>query len=210
MFPDQLADSELGEIPEGWKVRTLGTICNRPQYGYTASADQDQTNPKFLRITDINKRTWIEWEAVPHCVISEEDLEKYYLRSGDILIARMADPGHGCLIEEDKNAVFASYLIRFRPISDNHGRLLQYWMRSEKYWQLVRERGTGTTRTSLNANVLSEFPLVVPPDRLSVAFTQHAEKIRNYVVGKVNESQYLAEIRDSLLPQLIVGAIEPG
>ena len=210
LFSDQLVDSEMGEVPEGWKVRTLGNICHRPQYGYTASADQDETNPKFLRITDINKRAWIEWDAVPHCAISAEDQEKYQLRTGDILIARMADPGHGCLIEEYKNAVFASYLIRFRPISDNHGRLLQYWIRSEEYWQLVRERGAGTTRTSLNAKVLSEFPLVVPPDRLSEAFTQHAGGIRNYVVGKVNESQYLAEIRDSLLPQLIAGAIEPS
>ncbi len=55
-------------------------------------------------------------------------------------------------------AVFASYLIRFKPIQSRHARILQYWLRSDAYWQLVRGQATGTTRVSLNAKVLSRFP----------------------------------------------------
>ena len=163
LFPDRLVDSELGKIPEGWEVKALGELCNRPQYGYTASAKDDPVGPKFLRITDINKLAWILWDTVPHCEITDEDFSKYRLHTGDILIARMADPGHGLVIEEDQMAVFASYLIRFRPRRESYAGFLQYWLRSESYWELVKERGTGTTRTSLNAKVLSEFPLVFPP-----------------------------------------------
>ena len=65
LFPDKLVDSELGEIPEGWEVKSLGHLADKPQYGYTASASQDpDIGPKFLRITDINKKDWIEWETV--------------------------------------------------------------------------------------------------------------------------------------------------
>ena len=65
LFPDQLADSELGPIPEGWDVCELGDLCHKAQYGYTASATSQPVGPKFLRITDINKQSWIDWCSAP-------------------------------------------------------------------------------------------------------------------------------------------------
>ena len=206
LFPDKLVGSELGKIPEGWEVKSLGDLSHKPQYGYTASASPDPTiGPKFLRITDINKKDWTEWETVPHCDIEDEDLEKYRLYQNDILIARMADPGHGCMIEEKLEAVFASYLIRFRPKHQLHARFLQYWLRSNQYWELVRERGTGTTRTSLNAKVLGEFELAVPTGPLAEAFGDQAHRLRERVVANVNESANLAAQRDTMLQKLMSG-----
>ena len=207
LFPDCLVDSELGEIPAGWEVRALGDLCHKPQYGYTASAKDEQAGPKFLRITDINKKAWIDWGSVPYCKIAEGDYGKYRLISGDLLIARMADPGHGVLIEEDLEAVFASYLIRFRPVHRTHARLLQYWLRSDRYWELVSGRAAGTTRTSLNAKVLSRFPVVVPSIRIAAAFGKHIASLRSRVVACASESFTLLATRDLLLPKLISGEL---
>ena len=207
LFPDRLVASELGEIPEGWEVKALGELCGKPQYGYTASAKKGPVGPKFLRITDINKQAWIAWETVPYCEIADVDFTKYRLYTGDILIARMADPGHGCMMEEDQPAVFASYLIRFRPKLETHARLLQYWLRSDGYWAMVRGRGAGTTRTSINAKVLSEFSLVVPPEDLVEAFGEKVNPLRRRVVVNVEESCALALQRDALLPGLVSGEL---
>ena len=209
-FPDRLVDSELGEIPEGWEVKGLGDICQKPQYGYTTSASDEDVGPKFLRITDINKKAWIEWEAVPYCEITDENRSKYRLHYGDILIARMADPGHGCMVEEDRDAVFASYLIRFRPTHERYARLLQYWLRSDAYWELVTGRGAGTTRVSLNAKVLSEFPLVVPSASLLDAFGAQVGSLRTRVVANAEDSRILAAQRDALLPRLVSGDVRVG
>ena len=106
LFPDRLVGSELGEIPDGWTVRTLGELCHKPQYGHTASAKNLPVGPRFLRITDINKESWITWPRVPFCEATDDEFLKYQLKKGELLIARMADPGHGILIEEDVKAVF--------------------------------------------------------------------------------------------------------
>ena len=210
LFPDRLVDSELGEMPEGWEVKGLGDICHKPQYGYTASASDENVGPKFLRITDINKKAWIDWGEVPYCQITQDDWSKYQLRQGDIVIARMADPGHGCMIEADQEAVFASYLIRFRPVHERYARLLQYWLRSDAYWELVMGRGAGTTRVSLNAKVLSEFPLVLPSTSLSDAFGALVNSLRTHLVANAEESRSLAAQRDALLPRLVSGEVGPG
>ena len=207
LFPDRLVDSELGEIPRGWMVRTLGHLCHKPQYGYTASAKSEPIGPQFLRITDINKEPWVSWSRVPYCEATDDELWRYRLSKGEVLIARMADPGHGILVEEDMEAVFASYLIRFKPIKGRHGRLLQYWLTSDAYWQLVRGQAAGTTRVSLNAKVLSLFPLVVSSDAVASAFGAVVGALRDRVVKNVTEMQSLAAVRDALLPKLVSGEL---
>ena len=207
LFPDALETNELESIPRGWEVKTLAAICHKPQYGYTASAKDDEVGPKFLRITDINKTPWIDWTTVPYCQIEESDYQKYQLHVGDMLIARMADPGHGVVIEEQIEAVFASYLIRFRPFDSSLDRYLQYWLRSHSYWDLVRARQTGTTRPTLNAQVIGNFELLVPPPDIAQAFGKAIDSLRGRTVANVQQSNALAALRDTLLPKLISGEL---
>jgi len=206
-LPDQFTETELGPIPKGWKVRTLGDICEKPQYGYTESATEEAVGPRFLRIKDINKLPWIDWSTVPYCPIDENVKEKYRLHHGDIVVARMADPGHAAMIESCPDAVFASYLIRFRPLNVIWGRFLQYWLRSTAYWELVTGRQTGSTRANLNAKVLSGFAIVAPSDHIVEAFKQAIDPLRRLVTCNVRESEVLAGIRDALLPKLISGEL---
>ena len=207
LFPSAFEDSPQGKIPKGWKIRTLGDLSHKPQYGYTASAKNEIVGPKFLRITDINKKSWIQWDSVPYCEITDEDFDKYCLHKGDILIARMADPGHGIVIEEEQEAVFASYLIRFRPILDLYAHFLQYWLRSNNYWELVRGREIGTTRASLNAKTLSGFPIIIPPQSVIEMFSNQIASLRARVVANASEVKLLATLRDTLLPKLLSGEI---
>jgi len=210
VFPNSFEDSESGEIPCGWRPMTLGDVCERPQYGFTASAIDQPLGPRFLRITDINKLPWIEWSTVPFCEATQKERQQYGVKPGDILIARMADPGHGVMVEEDADAVFASYLIRFRPQNQRYARFLQYWLRSEDYWSSVEGYRTGTTRASLNAQVLSSFRLVLPPPAVAEAFGAHVSALRSALTHSVSESAILAETRDALLPRLLSAAPDTG
>ena len=99
------------ELPSGWRTGLLSEIVGT-QYGYTASASTDEVGPRFLRVKDINKTNWIDWEHVPFCPIEPSSFEKYRLVVGDILVARMADPGKAAIVESNVEAVFASYLAR--------------------------------------------------------------------------------------------------
>ncbi|RKU26900.1 restriction endonuclease subunit S [Candidatus Poribacteria bacterium] len=207
LFPSAFQDSSLGKIPDGWEVGTLGDLSHQPQYGYTASAKDEIVGPKFLRITDINKQAWVDWSSVPYCEVTDKDVDKYRLYKGDVLIARMADPGHGVVIEENQEAVFASYLIRFRPIQDQYARFLQYWLRSNSYWELVKGRELGTTRASLNAKTLSGFPLVIPPLEIVEVFSSQISNLRDRIVANTSETESLSSLRDTLLPKLLSGEI---
>lgn len=98
-----------------WKTYKLGEICNNIAYGYTESASSDVVGPKFLRITDI-QYDFISWDKVPYCPITTENHKKYKLEIGDIVIARTgASTGATAIFKDEEiDAVFASYLIRYK------------------------------------------------------------------------------------------------
>jgi len=98
-----------------WKTYKLGDICEDISYGYTESASWENVGPKFLRITDI-QNDFINWNNVPYCPITKENHVKYRLEVGDIVIVRTGASTGVTTVFKDKDidAVYASYLIRYR------------------------------------------------------------------------------------------------
>ena len=180
----------------------------KTQYGYTESASEKEIGPKFLRVMDINKTDWVDWDSVPYCKIGDVEFPKYKLKKGDVVIARMADPGKVAIIEEDIDAVFASYLIRLQIIShDITSYFLFYYLRSRLYQDFIFGASTGTTRQSANAHVITDVELTVPPKEKILEFENLASTIRGKMLTNVKENQKLAALRDLLLPKLMSGEI---
>jgi restriction endonuclease S subunit len=111
--------TEIGPVPEGWGVVALGSVSQKPQYGYTATA-QETGSAKFLRITDIQE-FGVDWVGVPFCECPADLIEKYKLEKDDLVFARIgATTGKSFVVKDlaETEAVFASYLIRVRPNQD--------------------------------------------------------------------------------------------
>jgi len=204
LFPARLVDSELGEIPEGWEVKKLSDLCST-QYGYTASAVDVPVGPKLLRVTDINKRNWIEWTDVPHCMIDAETRASYALQIGDLVVARMADPGKSAIIEENIDAVFAPYLVRLQTASLAHSYYVYGFLKSERYAEYAEASKSGSVQANMNAKVIAGASLAVPPTMLMDQFLRAVLPLRQRLVANVSESRTLAAMRDTLLPRLVSG-----
>lgn len=148
---------------EKWKRYTLAEIAENIQYGYTASAQPEAVGPKFLRITDIVGG--LNWNNVPYCEISPEDYERYKLIPGDIVVARTgATTGTAEIIKEEvKDAVFASYLIRFQineKIADPY--YVAYLLKSQYWREFIKSSISGSAQPGVNARVLSRFTMELP------------------------------------------------
>jgi type I restriction enzyme S subunit len=206
LFPARLVESELGEIPEGWEVRSLSGLCTT-QYGYTASAVDEPIGPKLLRVTDINKRNWIDWSDVPHCTRDAQAQAPYALQVGDLVVARMADPGKSAIIEEPIDAVFASYLVRLKTTSLALSYFIHGFLKSDQYAEYSAGARSGSVQANMNARVIVDTSLVVPPLAVMDSFLGRVLPLRQRLVANVRESHTLAALRDALLPKLISGEL---
>jgi type I restriction enzyme S subunit len=151
---------------------TLCDVCESVRYGYTASANLEPCGPHFLRITDIVPDS-LDWDSVPYCEIEEKDKERFALAVGDIVVARTgATVGYAKLMRESIDAVFASYLVRFRVDAEKAdpgfvGRLVE----SSLYKAFVQSRIGGAAQPNASAPVLGSFEFSLPskPEQLRIS-----------------------------------------
>lgn len=146
-----------------WEEKRLGALCSEVSYGYTESATYEKVGPKFLRITDITEN-FINWDSVPYCRISKSDFEKYRLQYNDIVIARTgATSGYNKQFIKSVDAVYASYLIRFR-IDEKYAdaRYVYYYLQSNAYKGFIKNHITGAAQPGINATILSKFKIKTP------------------------------------------------
>jgi type I restriction enzyme S subunit len=195
-----------GEEVGNWEVRKLSGICST-QYGYTASSSDENIGPKFLRITDMNKEPWIDWVNVPYCGIGKDELRKYKLEIGDILVSRIADPGKAGIVEEEVNAVFASYLVRLKFKDLAWAYYGYYFLRSERYLEYANGAKSGSVQSGMNARVITDVNVSIPPDEKVKSFFETIKPFRNMIVANLKESRTLASLRDGLLPKLMRGEV---
>lgn len=147
------------KLPDSWQIVSIGDVCTHPQYGYTTKASKSG-GIKLLRTTDITSGR-INWRSVPFCTDDPNDLAKYILVDGDIVVSRAGSIGVSYLIEKPEKSVFASYLIRFKPFINS--RYLRYFLDSQFYWREISENKVGIAVQNINAQKLKKIPVYLAP-----------------------------------------------
>lgn len=172
----------------------------RMEYGFTETAQSDAVGPKFLRITDITG-TYIDWDTVPYCPISDADLKKYKLRKGDVVIARTgATSGAAKMIGGDApDAVFASFLVRAVAIESEWQLFLGLAITDDDFYKYVQANAevAGSAQPQANPPLLGQYIISVPSKDDLPAFNDTINVFLNYMdkcaseISKLNSLQTL-------------------
>lgn len=166
------------KIPVNWRWVKIQDVSEKSQYGFTTKA-VNEGDVYLLRTTDITNED-INWEQVPFCRDNPDDIDKYRLEEGDVLISRAGSVGESFLINNlpFPNVVFASYLIRFKPTINR--KYFKYFLQSPDYWNAITENQSGIAVPNVNATKLNAIELPLSPDK-----TQHriVEKIEELFSG---------------------------
>lgn len=205
----KFVESPLGMIPAGWEVGTLKSFCSSMTYGYTTSAKKDCVGPKFLRITDIVP-SFIDWDNVPYCEISDKEETKYLLEEGDIVVARTgATVGYAKrLNKKHPKTVFASYLVRLRLSVKLASLYVGILVESDEYKTFIKLNASGAAQPQANAQVLTSISLVMPSIKILQKFNDLIQPLFDQKEILEHKNLNLRQTRDMLLPKLISGEID--
>ena len=147
------------DLPNNWIWTQIGSICTSPQYGWTTQGSIIGET-YLLRTTDITSGC-INWDTVPFCSEEPTDLDKYLISDGDVVVSRAGSVGMSHLITNPKKAVFASYLIRFKPMINRE--YFALFLKSPFYWSVISEESLGTGVPNVNATKLKNCYFPLPP-----------------------------------------------
>lgn len=195
----KFVDSELGMIPEGWKVGTLADIAeitmgqspagnslNENREGmifYQGSSDFGFRFPSIRVFTTEPKRL-----AVANSVL-------FSVRApvGDINVAK-----EECCIGRGVASIKSKY---------GHDSYLFYTMKSlHKLFDSFD--GEGTVFGSINKKTLSAIQILLPSDGIVEQFNNIASSFDDRIRSLSDENSRLSTLRDTLLPRLMSGELE--
>lgn len=178
------------------------------QYGFTASAMDEDTGVRFLRITDISGNR-IDWADVPFCEVSDDEFKKYELKTGDIVVARIgATAGYGRRIHKrHPKSVFASYLVRMQVKNPLHDYFVGMSVESQDFKDFINQTAGGAAQPQANAPILTGYEIKLPSDEALNAFNAKVEPLFDLAENLECQITSLRQMRDKLLPRLMSGQL---
>jgi len=196
LFPDELVDSEIGEIPKGWDVGTLSDVADitmgQSPPGGTYN-DDGVGLPFYQGSTDFGFRfpSLRKYCSEPKRLADADDvLISVRAPVGDL--NRAKDDcciGRGLASVRAKNSLQTWVFYRCKFLSK----------------QLETFNSEGTVFGSINGKDLKGLPTILAPEVLCKAFDEIAKPMDDAVRNRTVEIEVLTELRDTLLPKLISG-----
>jgi type I restriction enzyme S subunit len=204
---DSTKQTHIGKMPVTWQAARLSEFSERPVYGFTTSALIGPTETKFLRITDIQHEK-VSWDVVPYCACDDEIRQKYAVKPGDILIARIgATTGKTCLVKDAPAAIFASYLMRIRTGLDLLPTFLSFYFQTSSYWMQIDQRKGGRLKEGINIPILENLIIPLPPLVEQQEISDILQACDAKISALENEIKLLNELFAAILEELMTGKL---
>jgi type I restriction enzyme S subunit len=206
----EFQDTEIGEIPRDWKLVKLSNIVEDIYYGITAKAVEHKTGLKILRTTDIKDYN-VDWDSLPFCEITEkrDNIQRFLLKKGDIIIARAGTTGVCVLVEKDfEDVIFGSYLIKIRLNKNVYPRFIYYFCQSHSYWNQITSGQAGSTIKNINIPLLKSLNVPLPSSvKEQTAITEILSTVDKAIELYRREKERLLRLKRGLMSVLLTGRV---
>ena len=208
LFPSALQDSELGPIPKGWKVSTIGqevkvvggTTPSTREPRYWNGGTICWATPRDLsKLTDpilLDTERQITPEGL-------SQISSGLLPVGTVLLSSRAPIGY-LAIAQIPVAINQGFIAMIcNGTLSNH--YVLHWT-AENMDEILARSG-GTTFGEISKSNFRPIPVIVPDQNVLQRYDAWVSKLHAKIVANLREIRTLAAIRDALLPKLLSGEI---
>lgn len=209
LFPDEMEESALGEIPKGWYVSNLGEQCAYLNRGispkYIGEGGVLVLNQKCIRDFSLDPSKGRRHDPNQRNVSGRE------LQPGDVLVNSTGVGTLGRVAQVlwlDEPTIVDSHVTVARAGSKLNSAYLGQWFVAKQ--PEIEAMGEGSTgQTELSRVKLASMPITLPPSAVLGAFAAVLSPLQSLIANRYRESLMLQETRDALLPRLLSGELQP-
>jgi type I restriction enzyme S subunit len=208
LIPARFTNSELGEIPEGWEVRTIGDLAE--VVGGSTPATKDATywedgshywaTPKDLSALSVPVLLETERRITDAGL---KQISSGLLPVGTVLLSSRAPIGY-LAIAEVPVAINQGF-IAMKPRKGVSNLFLLWW--AHHAHEDILSHANGSTFLEISKSNFRPISVIAPPEHIFLAFDRVARPIYQRIVSNERESRALAALRNKLLPKLISGEL---
>lgn len=208
-------NSEFGEIPEDFAVVKVGSlpmlvtdyVANGSFASLKANVNlyQEPNYAYFIRNTDLKSGSF----GVFVDQHSYEFLSKSTLYGGEIIISNVGDVGSVFLCPKlDGRMTLGNNIIMLRPEDDHLRYYLYIWFKYFQGQALIQGIKGGSAQPKFNKTDFKNTSVLIPPKDILTRFHETVAPMFETISQRQAETSHLADLRDTLLPQLMSGEID--
>jgi type I restriction enzyme S subunit len=202
--------TEIGPVPESWRVVELGDLLTIAQYGMSVKGNPEGNYP-ILRMTN-QADGQIVSRKLQYVEIGVGDFEKFKVEPGDILFNRTNSldlVGRTAIFDLVGDFVFASYLIRLRTDEKklNPFFLNCYFNTDEIQVRLKSIATRAVSQSNISASRLKGFPVPKPRLEEQAEIVAHANVLDRKLAVHRYKLYELQDLFRSLLHELMTAKI---
>ena len=207
---EALKETEIGLMPKGWQTKPLGEVVSQPQYGLSIRGEATGKYPILRMNCQRNGR--VEFDKLQFVDIDAKTFDAYRLRPGDILFNRTNSidlVGRTAICESERDAVFASYLIRLQTKPDELLPVfLNHYFNWEKTQQNLKALATrGVSQSNISGGKLKTFVVPVPALDEQTEIAAALDAMDKRVGQAEKQHQLCSELFAAMLDELMTGRI---
>lgn len=201
LFPDSFEESELGLVPKGWRVGTLGDVA--------------QTARQQMQVSDLHADLhYIGLEHMPRKSLSltawgnAEGLEsaKAAFSEGDILFGKLRPYFHKVVIAPFSGVCSTDILV-CQPRTTEYFGVVAMHLFSETLIEYANRLSNGAKMPRVNWKDLAAYPICIPPTEVAMELNEAIRPLVARMNANIHQAQTLVTLRDTLLPRLISGQL---
>lgn len=208
LFPAAMQDSELGKVPEGWEVSTIGD-----EVEVMGGGTPSTKNPEFWDGGEIHWTTPKDLSNLSDKVLLTTDrkitdtglkeISSRLLPINTVLMSSRAPVGYLALAKVPV-AVNQGYIAMLCDKRLSPEFVIQ-WCNS--MMDEIKQRSSGTTFAEISKKNFKGIPLIVPIEGIQQSYSELASGFYDKITETAKEIKTLSDIRDYLLPKLLSGEL---
>ena len=203
----KFVDSELGMIPEGWKVGCLGDMGN-----IVCGKTPSKTNSNyyggdipFIKIPDMHGNVFVESSEDRLTELGSLSQIKKLILPYSLMVSCIATVG---LVSINTKPSHTNQQIN-TVIPHNKSALFYLYQHMKNNEEFLKNMGRGgTTTLNVNTRSFSNIRLLIPSEIALEQFHRVVEGLFKKIELNLHESRTLSTLRDTLLPRLMSGELE--
>lgn len=201
-WPSELEKSEIGEIPKGWFVRTLGNVAELANQ--LVNPDSVDPSLPYVGLEHFEPRHLTIYRPGK---MAEVKTAKLRFKAGDFLFGRLRPYFHKVAVTcEDGYASTTAAVVR--PSAPTWYAFVLGHLDSDAFIDYAAANSNGTTMPTVSGRDMLDYKIAMPSgqvlaERCNGAVLPLIERIR----ANAMECQTLSAARDTLLPKLLSGEV---
>ena len=207
LFPDELVESELGEVPKGWFKTDLSILADLNVQSWTK-----KNCPEKVTYVDLSNTKWGVIQQTEEFIFEKAPSRaRRVLKIGDTIVGTVRPANGSYAFIQRENLTGSTGFAVLSPKHKNYAEFIYIVATDKENIKRLAHLADGGAYPAVSYDTVLNTPCILPienKDGVLNLFHKNVKEFYFLSASKFEENNILASIRDTLLPKLLSGELD--